>query len=289
LWNKLVYNEVMSLLNQTITTLGIRASQLLAQSHSASIWGSTSQGIFLHLPPQGITFLSFEPHHGPLTANLAGDLAYLRRVSSSEGVQMDGERITFPALGIDLVWRDAPVWDVPPLMQASVQIEAVLERYREVNRLVSAHRSPSVRNGHGEEAISLIRPDAELSQVLLLLLGQGVGLTPAGDDVILGCLLALSRWGQVFSTSLDIRGLSQSLIAQAYHRTTLLSANLIECAAEGQADERLVQALDGIFTGQLSAEGCADLLLAWGHSSGVEALRGMGIMIKLVRDTARDC
>jgi hypothetical protein len=124
-------------------------------------------------------------------------------------------------------------------------------------------------------------PD-DLLQNLLPLLGKGTGLTPAGDDVILGCLLALSRWGQVFSTSLDIRELGKSLIEQAYHRTTLLSANLIECAAGGQADERLVQALDGIITGQLSAEYCADLLLGWGHSSGLAALSGMGVTFMLI-------
>lgn len=304
---KLVYNAIVPSPTFTLTTLGARASQLLAQSRTASVWGSTSQGIFLHLPPQGIIFLSFEPHHGPLTANLAGDLACLRRVTRSERVQIEGERLTFPGLGITLGWRDAVIWDVPPLPQAPAQIDRVLERYQEVNRLVVAHRSPSERIGHGEErsslprtlsretrekrreAISLIRPDAELPRVLLPLLGQGVGLTPAGDDVVLGYLLALSRWGQVFSTSLDICELSRALIAQAHHRTTLLSANLIEAAAFGQADERLVQALDGIFTGRLSAEGCAELLLNWGHSSGVEVLRGMEITIQLVRDTARDC
>lgn len=114
------------------------------------------------------------------------------------------------------------------------------------------------------------------------MLGQGAGLTPSGDDVILGCLLAPSRWGRLISPTLDIQALSQELIAQAYRQTTLLSANLIECAAAGQADERLLLALDGIITGQPSTEECAVLLLGWGNSSGCDALAGMGLAIKLV-------
>jgi len=113
------------------------------------------------------------------------------------------------------------------------------------------------------------------------MLGQGTGLTPAGDDVILGCLLALSRWGHILSPYLDLQALQQPLISQAYRQTTLLSANLIECAASGQADERLLLALDGIFTGQPSTEQCAALLLGWGNSSGCDALVGMGIAIHL--------
>ena len=100
--------------------------------------------------------------------------------------------------------------------------------------------------------------------------------------MILGCLLALSRWGRLISPSPDIHAPSQELIAQAYRQTTLLSANLIECAAAGQADERLLLALDGIFTGQPSAEECAEMLLNWGDTSGRAALTGMGLAIKLV-------
>lgn len=284
-----MYNEFMPSFTPTIISIGARANQLLEQSPSASIWGSTSKGIFLHLPPQGLIFISFEPYHGPLTANLSGDLACLRRVTRLERVQIEGERLVFPGSDIALGWREIAVWDVPPLPRASIKMEEVQKRYQEVNRLVTARCPPSINRSLlakqpalSETKESNLVPD-DLLQNLLPLLGQGAGLTPAGDDVILGCLLALSRWGQVFSTSLEIRELSQILIAQAFHRTTLLSANLIECAAAGQADERLICTLDGIITGHLSAEGCADLILGWGHSSGVDALRGMGVVIQLVR------
>jgi hypothetical protein len=82
--------------------------------------------------------------------------------------------------------------------------------------------------------------------------------------------------------SVDTHGLSQELVSAAYRQTTLLSANLIACAADEQADERLMEALDGIFTGQVSPEHCVNLILSWGDSSGVGALTGMGLAVKLL-------
>jgi len=188
------------------------------------VWGSTSQGLFLHLPPDAVLFLSLESYRGPLTANLAGDIHLLQKIEYGHTLLLRAGELIFPPFNL--------LWD-------------------------------------------------ELLPALLSMLGQGTGLTPAGDDVILGCLLALSRWGQILSPNLDFQALQQPLISQAYRQTTLLSANLIECAASGQADERLLLALDGIFTGQPSTEQCAALLLGWGNSSGCDALVGMGIAIHL--------
>ena len=211
-------------LSPAITTLGIRASQLLSQSCSASIWGNTSQGLFLHLPPGAIIFLSYDNHHGPLTANLAGDLTSLQRVNSSEEVRIDGERLTFSGMGITLGWRDAAVWDIPPLPQVPLHIGEAQERYQQVYRLVTARRPTSTNLSLrakqpvlSETKESNLVPD-DLLQNLLPLLGQGEGLTPAGDDVILGCLLALSRWGSHYPY-LWISPLSEPVVIPAAYPT----------------------------------------------------------------------
>ena len=57
-------------------------------------------------------------------------------------------------------------------------------------------------------------------------------------------------------------------------QTTHLSANLIECAIQGQADQRLMNALDGLMTTE-NALAWIDGLLTWGNSSGMDALAGM--------------
>jgi hypothetical protein len=120
---------------------------------------------------------------------------------------------------------------------------------------------------------------AKLGDAIGGLLGWGEGLTPCGDDLALGFLLALQRWGGHLAMDEDTSAVSRVLVAQAYRRTTTLSANLIECAADGQADERLLLALDGLVTGAPDAATCARCLADWGSSSGASALAGMALAL----------
>ncbi|MEK7786367.1 MAG: DUF2877 domain-containing protein, partial [Chloroflexota bacterium] len=103
--------------------------------------------------------------------------------------------------------------------------------------------------------------------------------TPSGDDVVAGLLLALDRWRPVLWPGGDLGRLNALVVEAAYKATTTLSANLIECAAQGESDERLVTALDSIVTGQPAASECAPLLLGWGNSSGADALVGMTLAL----------
>jgi hypothetical protein len=107
------------------------------------------------------------------------------------------------------------------------------------------------------------------------LLGRGRGLTPSGDDVVIGLLLMLNRW----HTDLAWGMLNRAVIEAAYRVTTTISANLIECAADGQGDERLVTVADGIVTGRPAIEECVECVLEWGSSSGLDALAGMAIAL----------
>ena len=66
----------------------------------------------------------------------------------------------------------------------------------------------------------------------------------------------------------------------AYEKTTTLSANLIDCAARGLANERLINTLDWILTGEPGEANVIANLLGWGNSSGVDAFTGMAAAIK---------
>jgi hypothetical protein len=134
--------------------------------------------------------------------------------------------------------------------------------------------------GAGPEASRRI---TGLTGAIETFLGRGQGLTPAGDDLVLGLALAANRWPALSRTAQEGEMLSASLEAWlpalARQKTTLLSANLISCACAGQADERLIWALDGLLTGEPGLEECAKHLLAWGSSSGSEALAGMALAV----------
>jgi hypothetical protein len=257
-----------------ITTLGSKARQLLKAAETGAVWGTTSQGIFIHLPPHGMIFLSFETYRGPLTANLEGEKLLLKALKSGDPANVVEGRLVFSSAGLSLVWEDAEPWEVPLAPVEVLPGMGFLENYKAIRRRVHVLRETSI------PPIDL-RLD-QLEQGLQALLGQGSGLTPAGDDIILGCLLTIKHWGHRALSSVDIRMLSQKVVRMAFNRTTLLSANLIACAAEGQADERLIAALDGILTGQPEVERCSALLLGWGDSSGCAALVGMGIAFEQI-------
>jgi hypothetical protein len=115
------------------------------------------------------------------------------------------------------------------------------------------------------------------------LLGLGPGLTPLGDDFILGVVLTLNRWGHSLSPLKDLEKLNQSLLRSAKQKTTSLSASLLACAVEGAADERLLIVLDSIFSGKESSLEDLENFLTWGSSSGIAVLAGiMSVLTRLL-------
>lgn len=105
----------------------------------------------------------------------------------------------------------------------------------------------------------------------LVLLGLGPGLTPSGDDFLVGCLHAL--W--LSYPSDQARSIAASVKAWARGRTTTLSRAWIEAAARGEAAEHWHVLFDSLASGVprriLSSAG---KLLKVGHSSGADSLVG---------------
>ena len=102
------------------------------------------------------------------------------------------------------------------------------------------------------------------------LLGTGGGLTPSGDDCIVGILVALHALGKR-----RVAASVASLVARhAPHRTTRLSAAHLEAACAGEAVEPVHRAIEAIATG-VSPEPVLDELERYGHASGFDALAGV--------------
>ena len=107
-------------------------------------------------------------------------------------------------------------------------------------------------------------------------------MTASGDDFLIGFLLWLNRW----ATSVPwLQALNEVMAADAYEKTTTLSANLIECAMRGEGDERLTAMADSLAVGKPAVETCLGPLRGWGASSGGDALVGMATA--LLVDAAR--
>jgi hypothetical protein len=92
--------------------------------------------------------------------------------------------------------------------------------------------------------------------------------------VIIGLLLAINRWQNFTAVRGNLDHFNQQIISSAYQKTTTLSANLIECASRGLADQRLVDALDWLVSEIGNDVRVIDELLTWGSSSGADAFVG---------------
>jgi hypothetical protein len=288
----------------SVTRQGMISRALLTNSRQAIIAGTTSRGIFIRLETDWVLFLSFESFHGPLTLNLSGGKSILKGVDVNGKVENLGGKILIPSTGIEIDFSRAETWEAPPQSGVFLSTNDRAQSLNAVARLIlSQHRGPGLylvlkdlldiemdglplspktfERGDCFRLLHLLKT-ADVDEILSALtpfLGLGAGLTPAGDDMILGLLLAYHRWGVVLKPAFDLADLTIRLNLAASQKTTLLSANLIACASQGQADERLITALDGIMTGSPAPDPCAEAFSNWGSSSGRDALVGMALAL----------
>lgn len=110
--------------------------------------------------------------------------------------------------------------------------------------------------------------------------GLGPGLTPAGDDVLAGVLLARRALGGA--------GAEPELVAVAGGvATTGLSAALLAWAARGQAVEPVHELLGNLAVGDRTAAAAGvEKVAAFGASSGADLLLGLKLGLALNADLA---
>ena len=226
-------------------------------------------------------FLSFDPYKGPLTLNSTLRPVSFKGLAPGSTVGIRSNILTFDALGLEVDAGQAEIWSAPARTAPSpANLAGRFDRLEYLNRKVNAKWQNFISSDLLSDSLSAAGPDfLQISAALEKNLGLGQGLTPSGDDLAIGYLLALNRWGDLLYPDLDLREINRSLRQAAYRKTSTLSANLVECASFGQADERLLSALDGILTGEPGFAACAAALLSWGHTSGLSALAGMTVAI----------
>lgn len=172
-------------------------------------------------------------------------------------------------------WDPSPV--LGPLSRARLEQGcAALEE-----ACAAAPRRPGLAGHPGPAALAAYCSAGDLAgtvEVAESLVGLGPGLTPSGDDVLAGLLLALRLLGGA------IRGgtravwladwLGAAVTCHAADRTTSVSATLLHCAARGQAAAEVATLLRA-FAGQEAAAPAMARLLAVGHTSGADLAWGL--------------
>jgi hypothetical protein len=113
---------------------------------------------------------------------------------------------------------------------------------------------------------------------LATLVGVGEGLTPSGDDVLVGVLAGLDASREIGRDAGVLRERLCGALERGTSRTTRLSAQMLDAAAAGFYAEPVLGVLETLASprpGVKALERAVAALLAVGHRSGADTLRGV--------------
>jgi hypothetical protein len=288
-----------------ISHFGFFAQQVLERSESARVSGIASRGIYLQPEDDLTLYLSLEDFRGPLTLNLEEGSTRLEKIKAGCSVRFNTGEMQFPDEKITISFEDSNIWHPSPVdNEIKIKPGHLDSIISLVNKLIPESpylpllsNNPSQIPGVpviGERILNLQNAlktgsPEKIAKESTKLLGLGPGLTPLGDDFLLGVLLTLNRWGHIIlplrsdiqksdpeshPTNL-VNYLNQIILENTRLKTTQISASLLACAMEGAADERLLKVLDGLISGSAITQNELRNLLRWGHSSGITVLAGM--------------
>jgi hypothetical protein len=121
---------------------------------------------------------------------------------------------------------------------------------------------------------ALERADLETARVQgEALVGLGQGLTPSGDDLLLGLFAVLHLPGGPCE---PFRDLGTQIVARAMQRTHAISLCALRAAAEGRVRARVVALLSALTTGERETTLAAlRAVLAIGSTSGRDIVAGI--------------
>lgn len=116
-------------------------------------------------------------------------------------------------------------------------------------------------------------------RIIRFFVGRGKGLTPSGDDILIGFTLALMMFGK-------FNRWRNALEAEVTRdRTTMISVAYLSALLEGYASEsfiRLVKLIDGVEREKI--ERTIKEVQSFGHTSGNDTLFGLLLGLKFLRN-----
>ncbi len=143
-----------------------------------------------------------------------------------------------------------------------------------------------------ERALARRDPD-RVTRCVASLVGRGPGLTPSGDDALVGLLAVLHRLAPAGEGSPAHRlapadegvasDLLRTAIAAHLHRTAEISAHYLRLAVGGHFGERLIALCDALAVASPDeVRTAAAAVIATGATSGADALLGVLSGVRLV-------
>lgn len=149
--------------------------------------------------------------------------------------------------------------------------QTTVQQYRAQLGLDTAVWQPPLQAGLDLLLVGIAQAETAVMQAgTAQLAGLGPGLTPAGDDVLMGVMLGL--WAT--KAEEEVRPLAAVMVETAVPLTTTLSAAWLRAAGRGEAGWLWHEFANRLVVSGNRWEETAARILATGHSSGADALWG---------------
>jgi hypothetical protein len=223
------------------------------------------------------TVLGISGHHGPFGIRVAAaDCGGGFDVRVADPVHVRGGWLRIGSLVIDC--RIAPSWSPASWREPHAGLEPRLAAVEQAARERAWIGSAAMA---GELSARLHEAsDAQLEIAVRAIVGRGPGLTPAGDDVLVGMLTAFTCAGGSSGTNFAAR-LGRAL-EPALPATTDISRHLLAQAARGLPGRALHELGRTLFEAAPEAEARSALatVLDTGATSGADACLGLVAAIR---------
>jgi Protein of unknown function (DUF2877) len=174
--------------------------------------------------------------------------------------------------------RQAGRWQAPTPTQSGVAATAALRLLPAIIMAASAPLDPACR---ALGAALLEGNSAAVDNTTAGLVGSGPGLTPAGDDAVVGLLAMLHRAGPPALCAGPLRLLGASIGARLAH-TTSIGAHYLRLALLGHFGEHLTALVDVLGTGAAVDPAALARVRRSGASSGADTLAGVAAGLRLL-------
>lgn len=210
--------------------------------------------------------------NGPFNLVVENDVLFSEHLHDQSTISIRANELTLGDLTIHTA--DGELWSPRPDWEAlHARCDDILSQLTKLP-ITNYQSQVSLRSVQSSNSLISSLANADLPSSLTAtqkLAGLGIGLTPAGDDFILGTVLA--AW--IIHPSEVARVLAEEITNTAAPLTTSLSAAWLRSAGKGEAGILWHIFFDALISADLvHIQEALDKILAVGETSGADALAG---------------
>jgi hypothetical protein len=201
----------------------------------------------------------------PLTIDLRGAGSFNCDLSA---LQADMEN---PAVAT--AWRC--VWQILNKRQTQLNAEIIADDLIHLEGAIRAGVSRKAGEAMRNLFESTRRYNLTVDSSVLPLIGLGSGLTPSGDDLLVGYMAGLRCAAKGRTERLNFISTLSEIIVHLSQDTNDISRTYLYHAARGKVSSRLVNLASAVCAGSRHIQDCAKSAMQSGHTSGMDAVTGL--------------